>query len=314
MRICNLNQYIHLVPCTSADQNSNIPFKNDKRAAQPVVRRLVELGRAAPEPAPPARRPPTGHGHAAGGHPLGDGRHWRGRQGRHLRHGSVSPNGVFTSSRNGLRPIEYQSTFSDLFWSARIVQNARPRLLNALPPLLRVPGGGNHANPRPAKNFLNFMLRKYSHLPSYSYPGLSKTHPHFKRVRERTNWTNEKTLDDGLGHGTFVAGVIASSAECLGFAPDAEVHVFRVFTNNQGRNGNHPLAWRARAYVRFSLALIRHFARPKLSTVSSAVPVDRSAPHITVRTYRYGSQLKFRYFVRNELRHWHSLLEATLVI
>ena len=54
--------------------------------------------------------------------------------------------------------------------------------------------------------------------------GLSKTHPHFKRIRERTNWTNEKTLDDELGHGTFVAGVIASSAECLGFAPDAELH------------------------------------------------------------------------------------------
>lgn len=54
-------------------------------------------------------------------------------------------------------------------------------------------------------------------------------------MRERTNWTNEKTLDDGLGHGTFVAGVVASSTECLGFAPDAEVHVFRVFTNNQGR-------------------------------------------------------------------------------
>ena len=37
----------------------------------------------------------------------------------------------------------------------------------------------------------------------------------------------------GLGHGTFVAGVIASSQECLGFAPDAELHIFRVFTNNQ---------------------------------------------------------------------------------
>ncbi len=63
--------------------------------------------------------------------------------------------------------------------------------------------------------------------------GLSKTHKHFRKIRERTNWTNEKTLDDGLGHGTFVAGVIASSSECLGFAPDAEIHVFRVFTNNQ---------------------------------------------------------------------------------
>ncbi|KAI4469491.1 peptidase s8 [Holotrichia oblita] len=63
--------------------------------------------------------------------------------------------------------------------------------------------------------------------------GLSKTHPHFRKIKERTNWMNEKTLDDGLGHGTFVAGVIASSKECLGFAPDSELHIFRVFTNNQ---------------------------------------------------------------------------------
>lgn len=63
--------------------------------------------------------------------------------------------------------------------------------------------------------------------------GLPKNHPHFKRVKERTNWTNEKTLEDGLGHGTFVAGVIASSRECLGFAPDSELYIFRVFTNNQ---------------------------------------------------------------------------------
>lgn len=63
--------------------------------------------------------------------------------------------------------------------------------------------------------------------------GLAKSHPHFKRIKERTNWTNEKSLDDGVSHGTFVAGVIASSKECLGFAPDAELHIFRVFTNNQ---------------------------------------------------------------------------------
>lgn len=63
--------------------------------------------------------------------------------------------------------------------------------------------------------------------------GLAKNHPHFKRVKERTNWTNEKSLDDGVSHGTFVAGVIASSKECLGFAPDAELHIYRVFTNKQ---------------------------------------------------------------------------------
>jgi membrane-bound transcription factor site-1 protease len=63
--------------------------------------------------------------------------------------------------------------------------------------------------------------------------GLAEAHPHFRHIRERTNWTTEKSLDDGLGHGTFVAGVIASSRECPGFAPDAELHIFRVFTNKQ---------------------------------------------------------------------------------
>jgi len=63
--------------------------------------------------------------------------------------------------------------------------------------------------------------------------GLRKHHPHFRRLRERSNWTDEKMLDDTLGHGTFVAGVIASSRECLGFAPDADLHVYRVFTDRQ---------------------------------------------------------------------------------
>lgn len=63
--------------------------------------------------------------------------------------------------------------------------------------------------------------------------GLPKNHPHFKFVKERTDWTNEKTLVDALGHGTFVAGVIASSRQCLGFAPDAELYIFRVFTQQQ---------------------------------------------------------------------------------
>lgn len=63
--------------------------------------------------------------------------------------------------------------------------------------------------------------------------GLSENHPHFRNIKDRTNWTNEKTLNDGVGHGTFVAGVIASQAQCHGFAPDAEIYVFRVFTNKQ---------------------------------------------------------------------------------
>lgn len=64
--------------------------------------------------------------------------------------------------------------------------------------------------------------------------GLAASHSHFKNIKERINWTNENTQEDGLGHGTFVAGVIASSSnDCLGFAPDAELYIFRVFTNAQ---------------------------------------------------------------------------------
>lgn len=69
--------------------------------------------------------------------------------------------------------------------------------------------------------------------------GLTHNHPHFRNVKERTNWTNEKSLDDGVSHGTFVAGVIASSKECLGLAPDAELHIYKVFTNSQVTSDQH---------------------------------------------------------------------------
>ena len=64
--------------------------------------------------------------------------------------------------------------------------------------------------------------------------GVASDHPHFRKIVERSNWTHEDTLKDQLGHGTFVAGVVASQdAQCPGFAPDAEIHTFRVFTNDQ---------------------------------------------------------------------------------
>lgn len=64
--------------------------------------------------------------------------------------------------------------------------------------------------------------------------GIRSDHPYFKHIDERTNWTKEKGLSDGLGHGTYVAGVIASQDEqCPGFAPEAEILTFRVFTNDQ---------------------------------------------------------------------------------
>ena len=39
--------------------------------------------------------------------------------------------------------------------------------------------------------------------------------PAYPACSERSNWTHEPTLDDGLGHGSFVAGVIAGTGSLL---------------------------------------------------------------------------------------------------
>lgn len=59
--------------------------------------------------------------------------------------------------------------------------------------------------------------------------GIRPDHPHIRNICERTNWTHQQSLADGLGHGTFVAGVIGSQdLECPGFAPDVQLHTFKV--------------------------------------------------------------------------------------
>ncbi|KAL4525136.1 hypothetical protein Ndes2526A_g07218 [Nannochloris sp. 'desiccata'] len=64
--------------------------------------------------------------------------------------------------------------------------------------------------------------------------GIKENHPDVKNIKERSNWTHEPTLEDGLGHGSFVAGVIAgTSTSCPGLAPEVDIHTFRVFTNDQ---------------------------------------------------------------------------------
>eukprot|EP00727_Mastigamoeba_balamuthi_P011433 m51a1_g6912 hypothetical protein (1031) ;mRNA; f:122270-127584 len=66
--------------------------------------------------------------------------------------------------------------------------------------------------------------------------GLAGSHRHLRQaVRERVDWTDEGTADDHVGHGTFVAGLIAGSARsaCAGLAPGAELYVFKVFNRDR---------------------------------------------------------------------------------
>ena len=68
--------------------------------------------------------------------------------------------------------------------------------------------------------------------------GLGDSQPLLPNVAERVNWTDEDDVDDRVGHGTFVASVIgaassAAGSACRGLAPDATLHVFKVFNSKQ---------------------------------------------------------------------------------
>jgi hypothetical protein len=64
--------------------------------------------------------------------------------------------------------------------------------------------------------------------------GLDCAHPDFKNLESCTDWTAEGTAADTIGHGTFVAGVIAGTGRaCPGFAPGARLRAYRVFDSQQ---------------------------------------------------------------------------------
>ena len=64
--------------------------------------------------------------------------------------------------------------------------------------------------------------------------GLSRRTYYVNNVVERKDWTTENTLEDGVGHGTFVAGMVAgTNPSCMGMAPDSELYIYRVFTSRR---------------------------------------------------------------------------------
>ncbi|EGG19296.1 membrane-bound transcription factor peptidase [Cavenderia fasciculata] len=56
----------------------------------------------------------------------------------------------------------------------------------------------------------------------------------FNKVVMETDWTGKKSTNDYLGHGTFVAGIIASNLEgCPGMAQDSELYIYKVFSDEK---------------------------------------------------------------------------------
>lgn len=64
--------------------------------------------------------------------------------------------------------------------------------------------------------------------------GLLDDETYFANPVVRTDWTGENVTADSVGHGTFVAGLIAGNhPACPGLAPAVHLHLFRVFTGAQ---------------------------------------------------------------------------------
>lgn len=64
--------------------------------------------------------------------------------------------------------------------------------------------------------------------------GLTSKRMHFRNVVVERDYTNENSLNDRVGHGTFVAGIISGiNRRCPGIAPDAQLYIYKVFEGNQ---------------------------------------------------------------------------------
>eukprot|EP01041_Mallomonas_annulata_P003854 gene3854-7686_t len=64
--------------------------------------------------------------------------------------------------------------------------------------------------------------------------GLHIKHPHFHNIIEQIDWTTDKTNNDYIGHGTFIAGIISSNySKCKGISQYSDLFIFRIFDKYQ---------------------------------------------------------------------------------
>ena len=63
--------------------------------------------------------------------------------------------------------------------------------------------------------------------------GIGANEDRVRNIKWRSNWTFQPTRSDGHGHGTSMAGSVASiDPECPGTAPDVDLYTFKVFTDD----------------------------------------------------------------------------------
>jgi membrane-bound transcription factor site-1 protease len=54
------------------------------------------------------------------------------------------------------------------------------------------------------------------------------------KAKKIINFTHDPSAKDTLGHGTFISGVVGSTnPDCPGLAPEAEVYVLKLFTEDR---------------------------------------------------------------------------------
>lgn len=54
------------------------------------------------------------------------------------------------------------------------------------------------------------------------------------KVKRIINFTHDTSAKDGLGHGTFISGMVGSvNPGCPGIAPEAEIYVLKLFTEDR---------------------------------------------------------------------------------
>ena len=64
--------------------------------------------------------------------------------------------------------------------------------------------------------------------------GITSRTKYLANVKSKSQWTDDKKSTDMVGHGTFVASVIASTdPKCPGVAPDVDIHIFKVFNKKK---------------------------------------------------------------------------------